>query len=128
LTKNLFRLETAWFNTITDVPINVLNTSVHAQAIVAKIVNKQQTKDQIVHYPALSEDGKNICPLFFKLAVAEDTTTITIVPLVSGNSLIGIAIAINNINTGHRIRFARYITQSIGGNDFQCPLEKINRG
>jgi len=99
LSKDLFRLETAWFNTITDVPINVLNTSVHAQAIVAKIVNKQQTKDQIVHYPALSDDGKNICPLFFKLAIAEDTTTITIVPLVSGNSLIGIAIAINNINT-----------------------------
>ncbi len=99
LSKDLFRLDTAWFNTITDVPINVLNTSVHAQEIVAKIVNKQITKDQIVHYSSLSDDGKNICPLFFKLAVAADDTTITIVPLISGNTLIGIAIAINNINT-----------------------------
>lgn len=99
LTKDLFRLETAWFNTITDVPINVLNTGVTAQEIVTKIVKKQQSKDQIVHYPSQSEDGKNIFPLFFKQAIPDDATTITIVPLVSGNSLIGIAIAINNINT-----------------------------
>jgi PAS domain S-box-containing protein len=99
LSKDLFRLETAWFNTITDVPINVLNTSVYAQEIVTKIVNKQQSKDQVVHYSSVSEDGQNICPLFFKQAVAEEATTITIVPLISGNSLIGIAIAINNIST-----------------------------
>ncbi|MBL7799557.1 MAG: PAS domain S-box protein [Chitinophagales bacterium] len=99
LTKDLFRLETAWFNTITDVPINVLNTGVTAQEIVTKIVKKQQSKDQIVHYPSQSNDGKNIFPLFFKQAISDNATTITIVPLVSGNSLIGIAIAINNINT-----------------------------
>jgi PAS domain S-box-containing protein len=92
LVNQTFRLETAWFNTEETGPANVLNTFISDIKTVTEITKKLQENEILIYQPSLDSYGKKVGLLFLKQEEALVNRRISIIPLVSNNQLMGVAV------------------------------------